>query len=365
MAGVVELMRGHVKADNSCLFTAMAQLCEGIMADIPLQNAARKLRARCGELALADPDPVTRALLLGHDSVQAYAEWIQTSTNWGGEPEIAYLASHYEVEIVVCSAQSLSFLRYGGGGALKGRVYLLYTGQHYDPLHAADGTLVLPHDEPAGMVEVREASALELARAHNADAARRATERRVQRLKCSGCGVLCDDAAAFEAHCGEVEHGDDFTYECESVEVVIGADEALPEGTLDLTDLSTYHVFYNAADADAVSLSMRCVCAPFELEGGHWATLEELYKSETLRSMTTVERRAALVAAVRTQCSSEVGASSGLRAHLLSTLPKTIVCIDIDPWLGMQAAGGISSGQNVFGKILMEVRDELLAAVSG
>ena len=27
-------------------------------------------------------------------------------------------------------------------------------------------------------------------------------ERRVQRLKCSGCGVLCEDSAAFQEHCG-------------------------------------------------------------------------------------------------------------------------------------------------------------------
>ena len=32
---------------------------------------------------------------------------------------------------------------------------------------------------------------------------------------------------------------------------------------------------------------------------------------------------------------------------------------DVDPWLGMQAASGISSGQNVFGKALMAERAEL------
>ena len=50
----------------------------------------------------------------------------------------------------------------------------------------------------------------------------------------------------------------------------------------------------------------------------------------------------------------------GLKAHLLSTSPKTIVCVDIDPWLGMQAAGGISAGQNGMGKALMRTRDALM-----
>ena len=45
-------------------------------------------------------------------------------------------------------------------------------------------------------------AAIGLAQLHNLEAARRAKERRVQRLKCSGCGTLCEDAAAFQEHCG-------------------------------------------------------------------------------------------------------------------------------------------------------------------
>ena len=44
-----------------------------------------------------------------------------------------------------------------------------------------------------------------------AGSARRAKERRVQRLKCAGCGAILADAAAFQLHCGEVDHDDDFT----------------------------------------------------------------------------------------------------------------------------------------------------------
>ena len=65
--------------------------------------------------------------------MEDYAAWIQDSHHWGGEPEIVMLSEHFGVEIVVVSCESLSFLRYGEGAA-KGRVYLLYTGQHYDPL---------------------------------------------------------------------------------------------------------------------------------------------------------------------------------------------------------------------------------------
>ena len=52
----------------------------------------------------------------------------------------------------------------------------------------------------------------------------------------------------------------------------------------------------------------------------------------------------------------------GLKQHLVDTHPKLIVCVDIDPWLGMQAAGGISAGQNGMGRALVAMRDELMAA---
>ena len=47
-----------------------------------------------------------------------------------------------------------------------------------------------------------------------------------------------------------------------------------------------------------------------------------------------------------------------LLAALGETAQRMVVCVDVDPWLGMQAAGGISSGQNMFGKALMTLRDE-------
>ena len=46
---------------------------------------------------------------------------------------------------------------------------------------------------------------------------KRAMEIWVKRLKCGGCGAVLADTAAFQEHCGEVEHGDDFMYDCEEV----------------------------------------------------------------------------------------------------------------------------------------------------
>jgi len=71
-------------------------------------------------------------------------------------------------------------------------------------------------------------------------------------------------------------------------------------------------------------------------------------------------RRELLVEAIEAQYCSEAAETSGLKAHLIETAPKTIICVDIDPWLGMQASGGISSGQNGMGRALMALRAKLL-----
>ena len=367
MSSVPPLTRGSVKADNSCLFTAVARICEGLTDEIPLKNAARRLRGLCAELAAADPDPVTRACLLGHDSVEAYGVWIRDEHHWGGEPEVLMLASHFGVRIVVCSCESLSFLRYEpvDGSASEGSAYLLYTGQHYDPLLGGDGTLVFPSGAAHAALEAAaleaaalEAAALAIAREHNQAAARRAQERRVNRLKCAGCGAILDDAAAFQEHCGVVEHDDDFTYDCEQVEVVIGADEAMPDGSIDL-NAPDVHAFYNAQDAGAISLSMRCAAAPFSFGGSRYETLEDCWRA--LESESIERRREMLAQAIDAQYRTDGAAACGLRSHLLQTSPKMIVCVDIDPWLGMQAAGGISAGQNGMGRALMATREALLS----
>lgn len=360
------LTRHKVPADNSCLFTACAYLCQGLTGDIELKVAGRVLRTVCAETVVADPDPDTRALMLGHDSVDAYHMWIRNEMHWGGEPEVLMLAEHFKAQLVVVSCESLTVLRYGT--PTIGTGYLLYTGQHYDPL--ASGPIgSAPAGEggsrcwQAGASEeelaAREKVAIGLAVTHNVEAAKRAAERRVTRLKCGGCGALLDDAAAFQAHCGEVEHDDDFTYDCEQVEVVIGADEALPESHVDL-NAPTVHAFYNASSADALSLSMRSAAAPFALGGANYSNLEAYWRSDAVESAGLEARGTLLAAALRAQYLGEGGAA--LLAHLLETADKLIVNVDVDPWLGMQAAGGISTGQNMLGKALMELRAEAAAA---
>ena len=185
MSGTGEdIIRHSVPADHSCLFTSVAYLCQGTSGEVELRTAGRKLREVCAQAVLADPDPASRAIMLGHDSVGAYVQWIRNETAWGGEPEVLMLAEHFETELVIVSCESLSLLRYAEGGK-NGTAYLLYTGQHYDPLPkaAAQGDAGAPcraFEAAAAGVET-DMAAISLAQLHNLEAARRAEERRVQR----------------------------------------------------------------------------------------------------------------------------------------------------------------------------------------
>ena len=53
---------------------------------------------------------------------------------------------------------------------------------------------------------------------------------------------------------------------------------------------------------------------------------------------------------------------AAVREMLLSTMGLQIVCVDSDRWFGVSAASGVPSGQNRYGHVLMQVRDELMAA---
>ena len=130
------LVRRSVPNDNSCLFYALAYLCEGAEASKAVETRLRKLVA---DIELNHPDPETRALFL-EKPVAEYAEWIVNPFHWGGENEILTLATHYDVEVAVVSCESLSVLVYNQaepGAERKGRAFILYTGQHYDPLVGA------------------------------------------------------------------------------------------------------------------------------------------------------------------------------------------------------------------------------------
>eukprot|EP00041_Stephanoeca_diplocostata_P019572 m.424756 g.424756 ORF g.424756 m.424756 type:complete len:179 (-) comp21339_c0_seq1:934-1470(-) len=131
-------VRRSVPNDNNCLFAAFVYLCDGHQRDDPSKTVTpASLRDVCAQAALDDPDPSTKSLYLGME-VQQYASWIKNTFNWGGENEIIVLAHYFGVEVAVVSCESLTVMVYGttDNASARPRFYLLYTGQHYDPIVA-------------------------------------------------------------------------------------------------------------------------------------------------------------------------------------------------------------------------------------
>ena len=89
------------------------------------------------------------------------------------------LSEIFDVEITVVACDAMNVLRYGGGQRRK-VVYMLYTGQHYDPLTGPAPAHVRefpPVEEVLEQAKRREAAGLRIAQEHNEAANRAAIER--------------------------------------------------------------------------------------------------------------------------------------------------------------------------------------------
>jgi hypothetical protein len=130
--GVVQLERIPIEKDNNCLFSAIAYLCTRQQSS-PV--SAGTLRREIAENIRGDPETFTQvALGMLPDE---YCAWIQDSQNWGGETEICMLCERFNVEIqIVMLNQRGTSLTYGESAHKQrsGRIFLLYSGQHYDAL---------------------------------------------------------------------------------------------------------------------------------------------------------------------------------------------------------------------------------------
>ena len=103
-------------------------------------------------------------------------------------------------------------------------------------------------------------------------------------LRGSHRGALCRPTLSRVPPPPTPVRSDDFGYECEQIEVVIKAGEALPEGSVDLNAADVF-AFYNAHDSGGLSLSMNCAAAPFTLEGVAYACLDEVWRAKETESL--------------------------------------------------------------------------------
>ena len=110
-------------------------------------------------------------------------------------------------------------------------LYLAYSGQHYDALVSPvrgtdtrvvdDATCLREFPDAFGMTSLKSANegAVRFALAQREKTRKDLLTRKRKRLKCGGCGEILLDAKNFQSHCEEVEHDDDFAYDCTEIEV--------------------------------------------------------------------------------------------------------------------------------------------------
>ena len=126
------------------------------------------------------------------------------------------------MKISVVQMETLTVLTYSPPSLIESspsyatcQIYLLYTGQHYDALMSSDlrrtGRFApdSSHDE----------AAIACAHTHKQAWEDNLRTRMRKRIKCLGCNCVVMDTTAFQKHCSEVEHDEDFCYECEDIEV--------------------------------------------------------------------------------------------------------------------------------------------------
>jgi hypothetical protein len=211
------MKRQNIPPDGSCLFTAIDYLITGSFE----AGAADRMRAHCAQTILTDPQTYSE-LYLGQEP-GLYADWILNQHNYGGEVEILILSAHYHTRISVVSLESLTVLPYYNGAAEGNgsvpNIYIIYNGQHYDALVSAEDGQHIFYDRANDEAAIAFATTERRAR----DLMLRTRVRK--KLKCI-CGEIVDDTAAFQAHCEAVDHGEDFGYECEEVEVKVLVDTA-------------------------------------------------------------------------------------------------------------------------------------------
>ena len=111
--------------DNSCLFSAIHYAMN------QNRNDPSYLREYIGKIIIDNPLKWTSEILGSTPS--NYKTMINKKSSWGGEIEIIILSQYFDIEILVISINPYNINRFGAEGHRK-RIYLLYTGSHYNLL---------------------------------------------------------------------------------------------------------------------------------------------------------------------------------------------------------------------------------------
>lgn len=192
-----QLCRKVVPADNSCLFTSINYLMKKIL-DLNCQKDMRELIA---QTVRDDPVNFNEAILGKTNS--AYCDWIRNSTSWGGCIEIMILSKYYKIEICVVDIRTCRIDRFGEDCSYSMRIYVLYDGIHFDPIHLIkeDGSIQTQFSTNDDITFVKAISLAE-----EAKAARQFTDVNNFKLRCLVCQEPLVGESQAQEHAKKTKH---------------------------------------------------------------------------------------------------------------------------------------------------------------
>jgi ubiquitin thioesterase OTU1 len=218
----VLMLRVRIPNDNSCLFTAIDYLINSQHRP----NAANELRELCAQAIISNSDKFNELYLSKEPN--EYCSWLLLDTSWGGEVEISILSEIQNICICVIPLDNLRPLRYSPPSP-RGAIFLLYTGQHYDAIISESSLETIFPFHSEDQLSCFEALAVECCRVEKEKWEKELKTRTRKKIKCNGCGAILDNGFEFQTHCAEVEHSEDFCYECDEIEVIEMVENALDD----------------------------------------------------------------------------------------------------------------------------------------
>jgi len=178
--------------DNSCLFHAIAFL-------LSPSSSTTELRAAVVQTVRADPARWNDATL--GKRVDEYVAFIADPRRWGGQVELAIFSERFAAEISVTDIQTGRIDVYGTGMGFSQRVYMLFSGIHFDAVELYGARSV----DPAAAAP---ADALVAALATAERAKGSFTDQNTMRLRCTICGHIMVGDLEARQHAGSSGHKD-------------------------------------------------------------------------------------------------------------------------------------------------------------
>ena len=142
----------RVDGDGNCLFRAASVALSGNFDMSPTQEDESAQQLRIDAVQFMCLNKATFENFIDGD-FEEYLDAMKENHEWGGEVEVITLARHFGVKIVMVSCETLRSSDYAPDEGSDRTIYLLYTGQHYDPVVSAPENASALSDSARAAVE--------------------------------------------------------------------------------------------------------------------------------------------------------------------------------------------------------------------